>query len=154
MRPPFLERYPPKMLTIVGGLLAVIASLAIAHFSIWVTGTVPMSWLQINVVTILCPALIAPPMIFWHAQAIQQIALQRRELAATNEKLAAALAEVRELSGLLPVCAWCSSVRDDQGYWNKVDAFIARNTRAKVTHSICPKCSAKEFAHLCDPTAS
>ena len=54
-----------------------------------------------------------------------------------------ALANVRELSGLLPVCAWCHRMRDDEGYWQDVESFLARHT--EVTHSICPECKKSSF---------
>jgi PAS domain-containing protein len=48
-----------------------------------------------------------------------------------------------ELSELLPVCAWCKKLRDDQGYWQRLEEFVARRTGAKVTHGICPDCTAQ-----------
>jgi hypothetical protein len=51
-----------------------------------------------------------------------------------------ALNEVKVLSGLLPICAWCKRVRDDEGYWDKLEAYIAKNSQASFTHSICPRC--------------
>jgi PAS domain S-box-containing protein len=56
--------------------------------------------------------------------------------------LVEALAEVRELSGLLPICAWCKKVRDDQGYWGKIEDYVEGRTKAQFTHSICPDCRA------------
>lgn len=54
--------------------------------------------------------------------------------------LVKALAEVQELSGLLPICAWCKKVRDDRGYWGKIEEFVMGRTKAQFTHSICPDC--------------
>lgn len=134
------------MLALVGGAVAVLASLLIVHFSMWITDCHPESWLMINVTTVLCPALIAPPMIYWHGAVIQENVRQRRELELMNDRLTKALADVRELSGLLPVCAWCHRLRDDQGYWSKVDSFLERHTRAEITHSICPECMVREIS--------
>jgi hypothetical protein len=94
---------------------------------------------------ILCPALIAPPMIYFYAKALHEVARQRKALLESNAKLEETLGEVRELRGLLPVCAWCHKVRDDEGYWNRVDSFLEKHTRAQVTHGICPACQSREF---------
>jgi hypothetical protein len=53
-----------------------------------------------------------------------------------------ALAQVRKLSTLLPICAWCKRVRDDQGYWTEVQSFLDTHT----THSACPECAARLLA--------
>jgi hypothetical protein len=64
-----------------------------------------------------------------------------------NLELRAALDDVRQLSGMLPLCAWCHKVRDDQGYWTKIEQYL-QERRVMVTHSICESC-ADEF----DPAA-
>lgn len=58
-------------------------------------------------------------------------------------ELQAALAEVRTLSDLLPMCAWCGQVRDDAGYWQKLEAYLHDRTGTAVSHGICPSCAAK-----------
>lgn len=151
MPPSLLERHPPLVVSLAGGAISIVASLLLTHLSCWIAGIDMEDWLFISATAVLCPALIAPPIIYVHCRAIQEIARQRGELAAMNTRLTNALSEVRELSGLLPVCAWCHKVRDDQGYWNKVDAFLERHTRAEVTHSICPECKAREIARFDQP---
>lgn len=64
-----------------------------------------------------------------------------------NLELRAALDDVRQLSGMLPLCAWCHKVRDDHGYWTKIEQYL-QERRVMVTHSICESC-ADEF----DPAA-
>ncbi len=54
-----------------------------------------------------------------------------------------ALAKIKILSGLLPMCAWCKKVRNDQGYWQKVETYIQEHTEASFTHGICPDCLKK-----------
>jgi len=58
-------------------------------------------------------------------------------------KLEAALAEVKTLSGLIPICAWCKQVRDDQGFWQQVEKYMADRSEASFTHSVCPTCLPK-----------
>ena len=48
--------------------------------------------------------------------------------------------EIKTLSGLLPVCAWCQKVRDDQGYWDQIESYVAAHSDATFTHCICPDC--------------
>jgi hypothetical protein len=56
------------------------------------------------------------------------------------QELKETLAKVRVLSGMLPICAWCKKVRDDKGYWRKVESYIEENSDASFTHGICPEC--------------
>ena len=65
--------------------------------------------------------------------------------AALIQELQQSLAEVRELKGLLPICAWCKKVRDDEGYWLHVDTYLSSHTKATLTHGICRECRVKEF---------
>jgi K+-sensing histidine kinase KdpD len=51
-----------------------------------------------------------------------------------------ALANVKRLQGLLPICAWCKKIRDDRNYWRQVESYFAERSGAQFTHSICPTC--------------
>src|SRR5262249_34603108 len=62
------------------------------------------------------------------------------KLADRVRELEAALAGVKQLQGLLPICAWCKKIRDDQNYWQQVDTYIAAHTEARFSHGICPDC--------------
>jgi len=57
-----------------------------------------------------------------------------------------ALGRVKTLTGLLPMCSWCKKVRDDQGYWKAVEAYIHEHSNAEVTHGICPECKTSFLA--------
>ena len=65
-----------------------------------------------------------------------------------REKLIAelqqALASVRTLRGLLPICAWCKQIRDDDGYWQSVEDYVQAHSNAEFTHGICPECFEKQ----------
>jgi hypothetical protein len=54
-----------------------------------------------------------------------------------------ALAQIKTLKGLLPMCAWCRKIRDDKGYWDKLEAYIEKRTDTTFTHGICPECMKK-----------
>lgn len=67
------------------------------------------------------------------------IALQER-LAGKVRELRAALGQIRTLRGIVPICAGCKKVRDDEGYWKQVESFISAHSEATFTHSLCPEC--------------
>ncbi len=54
-----------------------------------------------------------------------------------------ALAKVKTLSGMIPICAWCRKVRNDKGFWDQVEAYIESRSNATFTHGICPECAGK-----------
>jgi len=55
------------------------------------------------------------------------------------------LAEVRTLSGLLPICASCKKIRDDQGYWSQIEDYVSSHSKATFSHGICPECAKKLY---------
>jgi CHASE3 domain sensor protein len=64
------------------------------------------------------------------------------------------LAQVKTLSGLIPICAWCKSIRNDQGYWQSVEQYVHSHSDASFSHSICPSCREKfkdEIAKISGP---
>jgi PAS domain S-box-containing protein len=63
---------------------------------------------------------------------------QERE--ALVQTLQVALSEVRTLQGFLPICSYCKRIRDDENYWQSVDAYLAKHTGAHFSHGICPAC--------------
>jgi PAS domain S-box-containing protein len=60
-------------------------------------------------------------------------------------ELKAALADIKTLSGLLPICASCKKIRDDNGYWQQVEGYIQKHSEARFTHGLCPDCTVKYF---------
>lgn len=74
---------------------------------------------------------------------------ERKKLEEEQEKLVHelqnALAKVKILSGLLPICAHCKNIRDDKGYWNKIESYIHQRSEAEFSHGICPECAKKFY---------
>lgn len=64
-------------------------------------------------------------------------------LAERLHKLEEALAHVKQLHGLLPICCYCKKVRDDKNYWHQVESYVARHTDARFSHGVCPECLQK-----------
>lgn len=60
---------------------------------------------------------------------------------ATLKKTTQLTSQIKTLSGLLPICAWCKKVRDDRGYWEKIEFYVRSRTDASFSHSICPDCA-------------
>jgi len=74
---------------------------------------------------------------------VEQIARMEenyRELAKVNAELREALDEIRTLRGTLPICAKCKSIRDDAGYWNRIEKYLKEHSSADFTHGLCPDC--------------
>ncbi|NEU61465.1 hypothetical protein [Paenibacillus sp. ALJ109b] len=58
----------------------------------------------------------------------------------TERQLKKALSEVRTLRGLLPICAVCKQIKDEQDSWNSIESYLEKHTHAEFTHDICPDC--------------
>jgi len=74
-----------------------------------------------------------------------QVKEQTAELLTRNGELSEALAHVHQLSGLLPICASCKMIRDDQGAWTPLESYISGHSEADFTHGICPNCIKTQF---------
>lgn len=66
----------------------------------------------------------------------------------TIHELEEALSEIKILRGILPICSHCKKVRDDEGYWNQIEAYIQKHSEAKFSHSICKECMKKYYPDL------
>ena len=71
-----------------------------------------------------------------------------RERESLIAELKEALSTVKKLSGLLPICAGCKKIRDDTGYWNRIEAYIRDHSEADFSHGICPDCAEKLYPDL------
>ena len=67
-------------------------------------------------------------------------------LASRVRELEDALAQVSQLRGLLPICAYCKKVRDDRDYWEQIETYVMKHSDARFSHGICPDCFAKYAA--------
>lgn len=67
------------------------------------------------------------------------VGLQQR-LANQLEQLTAATANIKTLSGMLPICGYCKSIRDDSNYWHQLEEFVSSHSHAEFSHGICPTC--------------
>jgi PAS domain S-box-containing protein len=78
-----------------------------------------------------------------------QVFIERKRALEDREQLILqlqkALTEVKQLSGLLPICASCKKIRDDKGYWNQIESYIRDRSEAEFSHGICPDCMKKLY---------
>lgn len=75
------------------------------------------------------------------------VALQTA-LATRVVELETAAAQVKQLSGLVPICAYCNKIRDDSDYWNRLESYLEARTDVRFSHGICPTCFDKVDAEL------
>ena len=70
---------------------------------------------------------------------------EREQLIAELQK---AIAEIKTLRGILPICSYCNKIRDDDGYWERVEVYIKKHTEADMSHGICPRCLEEHFPDI------
>jgi len=75
----------------------------------------------------------------------RELAHSNTALETANRNLREAIAEVRTLKGLIPICAHCKNVRDDEGYWESVESYIGARSQALFSHSICTECGPRVY---------
>ena len=64
------------------------------------------------------------------------------------EKLQKAIEEIRTLQGFMPICMHCKQIRDDKGFWHRVETYIERHSNVKFSHGICPGCFNENHSNL------
>jgi DNA-binding response OmpR family regulator len=75
----------------------------------------------------------------------ERIVNLEQNLKKTIEELRSTLEHVQQLQGLLPICMYCKSIRDDAETWQKIESYIEQRSEARFTHAICEKCFEKRF---------
>lgn len=86
-------------------------------------------------------------------ESFQEITTRKRledEKEQLIKELKKSLEQVKLLSGLIPICAYCKKVRDDQGFWSQVESYIGKHSEAKFSHGLCPGCVRKLYPDICD----
>lgn len=92
------------------------------------------------VICIAAPLLIFPLPARLFFKTFLKLQKTEEELRERNSALEQALAEVKTLSGLLPICCGCKKIRDDQGYWNEVEEYFCDRLDVQLSHGFCPEC--------------
>lgn len=111
--------------------------LATAHAGLWIAG---ISWLAVG------------------ARHLRKHVVARQEAEAERERLISelqqALATVKTLDGLIPICASCKKIRDDQGYWTRLETYLEQHSKAEFSHSLCLDCLHKLYPEIAEEVQS
>ncbi|NNG01401.1 MAG: response regulator [Desulfobacteraceae bacterium] len=81
-------------------------------------------------------------------QANQDLKKRIEEEIYLNKKLQNAMDEIKVLSGLIPICSYCKKIRDDDGYWHQLEAYLDEHSQASFSHGICNECCQNLYADL------
>lgn len=73
---------------------------------------------------------------------------REEQMKLSNRELHEALLKIKTLHGLLPICAFCKNIRDDEGYWHKVENYLSEHTDIRFTHGLCENCIKKLYPQL------
>lgn len=93
-----------------------------------------------------------PSLYYFVFKPLNQLITQRRQAEAEKDKLIVelhmAMDEVKTLQGIVPICASCKKIRDDNGFWQQVEVYVSDHSDAKFSHGICPECFEKHYPEL------
>ncbi len=92
------------------------------------------------IIPVLVPLIVAPIASYWTFAILERLINAELEKERLVENLTEALENVHLLSGLLPICAVCKDIRDDEGAWHQIEKYISENSESDFSHGICPKC--------------
>jgi len=73
---------------------------------------------------------------------------KEKEQQALISQLKEAIAEIKTLKGCIPICAWCKKIRDDEGCWDQLEAYMSKHTDASFSHGLCPDCFEKSRTEM------
>ncbi len=68
-----------------------------------------------------------------------------------GQRTLALIANIKRLSGLLPICSYCKRIRSDEDYWQQVESYLSEHTDVRFSHGICPECYAKAIDEAGEP---
>jgi hypothetical protein len=79
-----------------------------------------------------------------------QLTTTKNNLETANKELECALINIKQLSGMLPICASCKKIRNDKGYWEQIEGYLRDHAEVEFSHSICPECTEKLYPDIFD----
>ena len=81
-------------------------------------------------------------------KARERIKEQNNHLETLNRELKDALEKIKTLEGIIPICCVCKNIRNDKGYWEQIEAYMAQHSNAQFSHGICPDCCEKLYPDI------
>lgn len=100
------------------------------------------------ILSVIIPLLLVPMFSFFFLRNLTLLDQSEKENSQLIAELKTTLDNVKELKGLIPICAECKNIRDDKGYWHKVEEYVRQHSEAKFSHGICPECAKKVYKDL------
>ncbi|BCS95310.1 hypothetical protein DSLASN_09420 [Desulfoluna limicola] len=94
---------------------------------------------EIDEVITVCLVLVVCQAILLHRRFIT-LRQGKEILARKNRELEGAMEEIKQLKGILPICASCKKIRDDDGFWHQVETYLSSHSDAQFSHGLCPSC--------------
>lgn len=141
-----LNRFSLIQATLLTSAISAIISLGITMAGMVWLGSKQMVFASI--LAIICPVVIATPAAYVFLKLLLEVENKKNALEVVNRNLEIALNDVRELSGMLPICSSCKKIRDDEGYWSQIETYIRKHTKADFSHGLCPGCAQKLYPTL------
>ena len=83
-------------------------------------------------------------LIQWHLELLYM----NQSLGDENKRLSDYISEIKTLRGILPICSYCKQIRNDKGYWEKIESYIQDHSEAKFSHGICQECAKKYYPDM------
>ncbi|MBI9091561.1 MAG: hypothetical protein JEZ12_20315 [Desulfobacterium sp.] len=76
-----------------------------------------------------------------------EVSFLHKRVVSRNHELEKAVAEIRQLKGIIPICSGCKKIRDDKGFWQQVEQYVETHSHARFSHSMCPDCLESYYGH-------
>lgn len=108
------------------------------------------SWFLGMTIASVCAIIIAPLVSYYVFGLHLRVEVRERQLSEANARLEEALGQVRQLSGLLPICSSCKRIRNQDGSWDQLESYIETHSEADFTHSLCPHCYEKAMGQIAE----
>lgn len=113
-------------------------------------GISPMDIVRWVMGVLVIATLLVTAFYLWNRKLAKEIRIRKQAEAEKEkliEELKTALDEIKTLRGILPICSQCKKIRDDHGYWTRIETYIGEHSEADFSHSICPECSKELYGH-------
>lgn len=91
------------------------------------------------------PKPIIPAILLGKVRVFIELYNKRKELEEKNRMLEDALDRIKTLEGIIPICTICKNIRNEEGFWNAVEDYMSRHSKAAFSHSVCPECLKKYY---------
>jgi len=78
----------------------------------------------------------------------REFSILTKKLEAQNDQLSRTLGELEVMQGIIPICSHCKCIRDDEGYWERVETYIAKHSGARFSHGVCPDCLKEHYPNI------